>query len=72
MSEKRLWPGLRISSRGRTQSSRNLVVPVLDARQVRQLDEAVQYVIVRAIDFPSTEDIELFAQEVIPRLSLPR
>ena len=36
------------------------------------IDAGVQYVIVRAIDFPSTEGIELFAQEVIPRLSLPR
>ena len=36
------------------------------------VDAGVQYVIVRAIDFPSTEGIELFAQEVMPRLSLPR
>ena len=36
------------------------------------IDAGVQYVIVRAIDFPSTEGIELFAQEVMPRLSLPR
>jgi len=34
--------------------------------------DIVQYVIVRAIDFPSTEGIELFAQDVMPRLSLPR
>ena len=35
------------------------------------IDAGVQYVIVGAIDFPSTEGIELFAQEVMPRLSLP-
>jgi alkanesulfonate monooxygenase SsuD/methylene tetrahydromethanopterin reductase-like flavin-dependent oxidoreductase (luciferase family) len=42
------------------------------AEQVQAfIDAGVQYLIVRAIDFPSTEGVELFAQEVMPRLSPP-
>ena len=42
------------------------------AEQVQAfIDAGVQYVIVRAIDFPSTDGIELFASEVMPRLHAP-
>ena len=43
------------------------------ADQLRAFVElGVEYLIVRLVDFPATQGIELFVQEVIPRLRVAR
>lgn len=41
------------------------------AQLQRFLDLGVEYLIVRVLDFPRTEGLELFAREVMPRLARP-
>jgi alkanesulfonate monooxygenase SsuD/methylene tetrahydromethanopterin reductase-like flavin-dependent oxidoreductase (luciferase family) len=44
--------------------------PAQVAEQLQEfVDLGAQYLVVRVLDFPSTKGIELFAREVIPRLS---
>jgi alkanesulfonate monooxygenase SsuD/methylene tetrahydromethanopterin reductase-like flavin-dependent oxidoreductase (luciferase family) len=38
----------------------------------RFVDLGVEHLIVRLLDFPETRGIEMFAQEVMPRLSVSR
>ncbi|HEX5689170.1 MAG TPA: LLM class flavin-dependent oxidoreductase [Roseiflexaceae bacterium] len=52
----------------------NIIVgtPAQVAEQLqRYADVGVEYLVVRLLDFPATAGIELFAEEVLPRLHLP-